>query len=157
MSKFFLSLHVVAAVLAVGPVTVASSLFPPRMRAVLAGNTARMPEVRLLHRVTRTYAWVGIAVPVLGVATAVSMGVLNDAWVMVSLVLTALAAGLLMARILPGQAEALATADGETGAEDRATAEASTRSLAMMTGVFSLLWTVVLVLMIIRPGSTTGA
>ncbi|WP_326666864.1 hypothetical protein [Streptomyces sp. NBC_00385] len=29
--------------------------------------------------------------------------------------------------------------------------------LAMLTGVFNLLWTVVVILMIVRPGSTTGA
>lgn len=29
--------------------------------------------------------------------------------------------------------------------------------LAMLTGVFNLLWATVAVLMIIRPGSTTGA
>ncbi|MFB6505073.1 hypothetical protein [Streptomyces sp. NPDC056410] len=37
---------------------------------------------------------------------------------------------------------------------------AATRSaaarLAMVTGVFNLLWAVVVVLMIVRPGSTTG-
>jgi len=29
--------------------------------------------------------------------------------------------------------------------------------LGMVTGVFNLLWVVVVVLMIVRPGSTTGA
>jgi hypothetical protein len=29
--------------------------------------------------------------------------------------------------------------------------------LAMLTGVFNLLWTTVTILMIVRPGSTTGA
>jgi hypothetical protein len=29
--------------------------------------------------------------------------------------------------------------------------------LGMVTGIFNLLWAVVVVLMIVRPGSTTGA
>lgn len=34
MTKFLLSLHVLAAILAVGPVTVAASMFPPAARRV---------------------------------------------------------------------------------------------------------------------------
>lgn len=36
-------------------------------------------------------------------------------------------------------------------------AGAATARLAMFTGVFNLLWATVTVLMIVRPGSTTGA
>jgi hypothetical protein len=90
----------------------------------------------------QTYAVVGVAVPLLGIATAVSMGVLTQAWVLVSIALTAVAALVLVARILPDQRAALA---GKT----------ATR-LAMTTGIFNLLWVVVTILMIVRPGSTTG-
>ncbi|WP_412180606.1 hypothetical protein [Streptomyces sp. ADMS] len=34
---------------------------------------------------------------------------------------------------------------------------AATVRLAMFTGIFNLLWATVTVLMIVRPGSTTGA
>jgi hypothetical protein len=85
---------------------------------------------------------VGVAVPLLGIATAVSMGVLTQAWVLVSIALTAVAAVVLVASILPDQRAALGGA-------------VVTR-LAMTTGIFNLLWVVVTVLMILRPGSTTG-
>jgi hypothetical protein len=108
--------------------------------------------VRLLHRICRVYAGLGIAVPVLGFATAASMGVLSDAWLITSVTLTAVAAGLLVAFVLPRQEELLGQlADGQP------VERARTARLAMFTGLFNLLWATVTVLMIVRPGSTTGA
>ncbi|GLF96039.1 hypothetical protein [Streptomyces yaizuensis] len=158
MTKFFLSLHVLAAIIAVGPVTVAASMFPPALRQALAapgppGAPGPLVTLRTLHRICRVYAAVGIAVPVFGFATASSLGVLGSAWLITSIVLTAGAAAILLLLLLPGQEQALAAAqDGETPGP-----AASAARLALLTGVFNLLWTVVTVLMIVRPGSTTGA
>ncbi|MPY36167.1 DUF2269 family protein [Streptomyces adustus] len=148
MNKFLLAVHVLAAIVAIGPVTVAASMFPPAARLALAApDDARAVEtVRLLHRICRVYAVVGVVVPVFGFATASSMGVLGDGWLIASIVLTVLAAIVLAVLVLPRQ-EALAEGGG--------TREATVR-LAMFTGVFNLLWAAVTVLMIIRPGSTTG-
>ena len=61
----------------------------------------------------------------------------------------------------PGQERALAAlaetaqAAGEEGV--RGVDRAVTARLAMLTGVFNLLWATVTVLMIVRPGSSTGA
>lgn len=90
--------------------------------------------------------------PVLGFATAAAMGVLSDAWLVASITLTAVAAGLLAAFVLPRQEELL-----EELADGRPVERARTARLAMFTGVFNLLWATVTVLMIVRPGSTTGA
>ncbi|MFD9000570.1 hypothetical protein ACFV0T_06245 [Streptomyces sp. NPDC059582] len=149
MTKFLLAVHVLAAIVAIGPVTVAASMFPPAARRALAApdDTRAVETVRLLHRICRVYAVVGVAVPVFGFGTASDMGVLGDVWLVVSIALTALAAVVLAALVLPRQ-EALA--------EGRGTREATVR-LAMFTGVFNLLWAAVTVLMIVRPGSTTGA
>ncbi|WP_399945429.1 hypothetical protein ACGH52_35500 [Streptomyces sp. BBFR25] len=171
MTKFLLSLHVLAAIVAVGPVTVAASMFPAAARRVPAvapvggggggedaagvgagADTGDVRTVRLLHRICRVYAGLGIAVPVLGFATAASMGVLSDAWLITSVTLTAVAAGLLVAFVLPRQEELLGQlADGQP------VERARTARLAMFTGLFNLLWATVTVLMIVRPGSTTGA
>ncbi|MGW7224487.1 hypothetical protein [Streptomyces sp. NPDC054826] len=109
MTKFLLSLHVLAAIVAVGPVTVAASMFPPAARRAAPGGGAGASDaaratVTVLHRVCRVYARVGIAVPVLGLATALAMGVLGDGWLIASIALTAAAAGLLIAlgRAPPG-------------------------------------------------------
>jgi hypothetical protein len=135
MSAILLSAHVIVAILAVGPITVAASMFPRYARDCA-------PVANVLHRICQTYAVVGVAVPLLGIATAISMGVLTQAWVLVSIALTTVAAVVLVVSILPDQRATLA-------------GKAVTR-LAMTTGIFNLLWVVVTVLMIVRPGSTTG-
>ncbi|MBZ9638900.1 hypothetical protein [Streptomyces sp. PSKA30] len=171
MTKLLLSVHVLASIVAIGPITVAASMFP-RFVKPQTGDDDQSGEERtpataaLLHRICRGYTVVGVAVPVFGLATGAQMGVLGDAWLIVSIILTAIAAALLLMAILPGQERLLAqpagaAAGGGAGAAvDTATAEA-TRSaaarLAMVTGIFNLLWAVVVVLMIVRPGSTTGA
>ncbi|MGW3630157.1 hypothetical protein ACWD7F_08360 [Streptomyces sp. NPDC005122] len=155
MTKFLLAVHVLAAIVAIGPVTVAASMFPPAARKALAeprDDQARS-TVRLLYRICRVYATVGVVVPVFGFATASAMGVLGDTWLIVSIALTALAAVVLAALVLPRQ-----TAIVEGIWHDTAVVgPRATVRLAMFTGVFNLLWAAVTILMIVRPGSTTGA
>ncbi|MGW4485846.1 DUF2269 family protein [Amycolatopsis sp. NPDC004368] len=150
MSKVFLSIHVLAAILAVGPVAVAASMFPAALKR---GDRSTLA---LLHRICRVYAWVSIAVPVFGFAVAGTMKVTGQTWVLVSIALTAVAAVVLVAFVLPGQRAALADSvsavpDGPVAVDTRLAGR-----LAMTTGVFNLLWAVVTVLMIVRPGSSTG-
>ncbi|MFJ9722065.1 DUF2269 family protein [Streptomyces sp. NPDC101209] len=149
MTKLLLTLHVLAAVVAVGPVAVAASMFPPAARRA---DGEAVHTVRLLHRICRVYSAIAVAVPVLGVATAAAMGVMGSGWLVASLTLTAVAAGLLIAFVLPRQDELLAELDAGRPVERPVTVR-----LAMFTGVFNLLWATVTVLMIVRPGSTTGA
>jgi hypothetical protein len=168
MTKALLALHVIAAILAVGPVAVAASMFPAALRA---GDAAR---IGLLHRICRVYAVLGVAVPVFGFATAASLHVLGTPWLLASIGLTGVAALVLGAVVLPAQDRALlalapasgsvptapiaapvtvaTTADTAAPAFDRT----SVARLAMCTGLFNLLWATVTVLMILRPGSTTG-
>jgi uncharacterized membrane protein len=177
MTAFLLSVHVLAAILTIGPVAIAASMFPPALRAAAhdPGNPRKTAAVAILHRITRVYAVIGAIVPVFGVATGASLGVLGDAWLITSMILTASAAAVLIAVILPTQRRGLESLDRATdGALDSAldaaldtapdrgetvpgadAATAAGRSLAMATGVFNLLWAIVVVLMIYRPGSTT--
>lgn len=157
MTKLLLSLHVLAAIIAVGPVTVAASMFPPAVRRAAPAEGDGPAEqavttVALLHRICRVYARVGVLVPVLGLATALAMGVLGDGWLTASITLTAVAAGILLAFVLPRQDELLGQLTGHRPVDRQGTAQ-----LAMFTGVFNLLWATVTILMIVRPGSTTGA
>lgn len=137
MTAFLLSIHVLAAIVLIGPITAAASVFP---RYARAGDR---PVLLALHRISRGYAIPALAVPVFGIATGARLGVLGDAWLLVSMGLTVLAAVLLVAAVIPGQRAVLA--GRPTGA------------LPMVTGLFALTWAVVVVLMIVRPGSTTGA
>ncbi|TXS76314.1 MULTISPECIES: hypothetical protein [unclassified Streptomyces] len=155
MTKFLLAVHVLAAIVAIGPVTVAASMFPPAARKALTEprDDQALSTLRLLYRICRVYATVGVVVPVFGFATAGAMGVLGDTWLIVSIALTAVAAVVLAALVLPRQ-----TAIVEGIWHDTATVgPRATVRLAMFTGVFNLLWAAVTVLMIVRPGSTTGA
>ncbi|MDH6138943.1 MULTISPECIES: DUF2269 family protein [Kitasatospora] len=159
MGKFLLSLHVLAAVIAIGPVTVAASMFPRKARAALAGGPEAAGEasaVHTLNRITKVYAAIGVAVPVLGIGTAQVMGVMSSPWLITSLVLTIVAALVLLVLVLPPQQAVVDTLAGEAEA-DAGKALGGLKMLAMSTGLFSLLWAVVTVLMVVRPGSTTHA
>ncbi|MDO8211247.1 hypothetical protein [Conexibacter sp. CPCC 206217] len=173
MTKLLLSIHVIVAILAVGPVAVAASVFPRSARAAAAagpGDAAALASLRTLHRICRVYAVLALLVPVFGFATAAAMGVLGDAWLSASMVLTGIAGGVLAGLVLPLQDRVLreltAPADapvalpaGDTAVllapADRVRRDAA--QLAMTVGVFNLLWATVTVLMVVRPGSTTGA
>ena len=137
MTKALLAIHVIVAIIAVGPMTVAASMFPAMVRRSL-------DAARLLHRICRVYAFVGIAVPFFGLATAGAMHVIGSPWLIASMILTAAAAAVMSAVILPRQKRVL----GE---------QTTPNLLGMYTGLFNLLWVAVTVLMIVRPGSTTGA
>ncbi|MDH6574922.1 DUF2269 family protein [Kitasatospora sp. MAP5-34] len=162
MAKFLLSLHVLASILFIGPVAVAVSMFPRRAREALAagdGQPSAAASVRLLHRITQVYALLGIAVPVMGVGTAQVMGIMGQTWLIAAVVLTVLAAGSLLLFVLPAQQAVVDAleAGAEPESEGHTRATGGLRLLPMTAGVFNLLWAVVAVLMVIRPGSTTGA
>jgi hypothetical protein len=147
VTKLLLSIHVIAAIIAIGPVAVAASRFPAATRRLLAdGGEREVAELRTLHKICRIYAVVGIVVPAFGLATAQSLDVLGDPWLIISITLTAVAAAVLVLLVLPGQERVLA------GTPDQ---KAPSR-LAMHAGLFNLLWATVTILMITRPGSTTG-
>ncbi|MDV5149626.1 hypothetical protein R1T08_37320 [Streptomyces sp. SBC-4] len=169
MTEFLLSVHVLVAIVTVGSITVAASMFPrvalracggggeqdgPSGESGGTGGTGGTGTAVVLHRVCAGYAVAGVVVPVFGIATGAQLGVLTDAWLIVSMVLTTIAAALLGMAVLPGQRRLLALAEG---AASEAEARPVASRLAMLTGVFNVLWAVVVVLMIVRPGSTTGA
>jgi hypothetical protein len=159
MNAVLLSLHVLAAIIAIGPICVAASMFPAEARRALdsPGDNAATRLV-VLARISRVYAALGVAVPVLGMMTAASMDVLSQTWVIVSMGLTLVAALVLAFVVLPRQQSLLAdvTTHSEVGGDVAVVARQKIGGLAMATGVFNLLWAAVTVLMIVRPGSTTG-
>jgi hypothetical protein len=145
-----LAAHVVAGILFVGPVAVTTSMFPrvvPTATTGVGGPTARSresaPVATTLHRITRTYAVAALAVPAIGLVLAATQGRLNEVWIVVAMVLTAVAGGLLALRIVPLQGDTLA----------RAATSGDLRALRSLTGIFNLLWVTVVVLMVLRPGA----
>ncbi|AMT69700.1 DUF2269 family protein [Mycobacteroides immunogenum] len=151
MTKVLLSIHVLAVILAVGPIAVAASMFPAFARRAAADGGAELGSLRTLHRVCRVYAGVGIAVPMFGLPLADLMGVLGSPWLIASLLLTGVAAAVLVFVVLPRQRRVVALLGDGASVDARVFAR-----LAMFTGIFNMLWAVVTVLMIVRPGSSTG-
>lgn len=161
MAKFLLSVHVLAAILLIGPVTIAASLFPRYARQALAHGPEQQSaksSVQLLHRICRVYSVAAVAVPIFGVGTAEVMGVMGSAWLIASTALTAVAAILLGIAVLGIQDDVVTQLDKP----DQASPSAQSLTLrlprlSMITGLFALTWLIVVILMIVRPGSTTGA
>ncbi|MER6942931.1 hypothetical protein ABT294_02795 [Nonomuraea sp. NPDC000554] len=174
MEAVLLSVHVLAGIVFVGGSAVAASLFSryapvtagvaagPAVGdvpagAVVGGGTAELSAdasgernravAVALHRITRGYGVFGVVVPLVGIVLATVQGRTGEIWIMVSMVLTAAAGGLLALQIYPRQREALAEPDDGK----------QLRTLSMLAGIYNLLWAVVVVLMIVRPGSTVGA
>jgi hypothetical protein len=160
MNKFFLTVHILAAILCVGPVTIAAGMFPPIARRTLSTDSTGTDStgspdaggLQVLHRITRIYAWASLAVPVFGFALAGSMQVMDEAWLIVSIVLTLIAAMVLAFLVVPAQAAVLAATDATP--EVRTGVLSKAKQLSMTSGIFSLLWVIVLVLMVVRPGHT---
>ncbi|WP_428341192.1 hypothetical protein [Mycobacterium sp.] len=151
MKSFLLSIHILAGILFVGPVALSTSLFPryAPVAATAAGTEdagRSFDTAGLLHRITRRYGVLALVIPVVGLALAVAQRRTTEVWVLVAMVLTAIAGGLLALQITPRQREALASPDD--GVE--------LRRLGMLSGIFNLLWAAVVVLMIVRPGSSSA-
>ncbi|WP_329080387.1 MULTISPECIES: hypothetical protein [unclassified Streptosporangium] len=164
MEAVLLSVHVLAGIVFVGGSAVATSLFPryapvvagvpvgpaaggdpagpPPEAAEVSGERNRAVAV-VLHRITRVYGVFGVVVPVVGIVLGLVQGRMGEVWITVSMVLTAVAGGLLALRIYPGQRDALAEPDGG----------GRLRALSMAAGIYNLLWAAVVVLMIARPGA----
>ncbi|MEV0200957.1 hypothetical protein [Nonomuraea sp. NPDC050691] len=163
MEHVLLSVHVLASIVFVGGSAVAASLFPryapvavpapdgagppsegPQSQGGAKGSGERDRAVAaVLHRVTGGYAAFGLVVPVFGIALATAQGRMGEIWITVSMLLTAVAGGLLATQIHPRQRQALR----EPGDARRL------RTLSMLAGIYNLAWAAVVVLMIVRPGS----
>ena len=170
MENVLLSVHVLAGIVFVGGSAVAASLFPryapvtvhavtghavtghtesghpetghPETGRTETGDRNRAVAVAM-HRISRGYGIAGIVVPVVGIALAIVQGRMSEMWINLAMVLTVAAGVVLAWQIVPGQRAALAEPDDGR----------RLRRLAMFAGVYNLLWAVVVVLMIVRPGA----
>ena len=165
MENVLLSVHVLAGIVLVGGSAVAASLFPryapvtsPAVTVpaeagkteaghIETGRTEAAERNRAvavaMHRISRGYGIAGIVVPVVGIALALVQGRMSEMWINLAMVLTVAAGVVLAWQIVPGQRAALAEPDDGR----------RLRRLAMLAGVYNVLWAVVVVLMTVRPGA----
>jgi hypothetical protein len=146
MESLLLSAHVVVGILFVGPVAMTTTLFPRFARASDGGDDqgSSPPRVAVaLHRATKLYGALALAVPVIGILLAVVQGRMAEIWITAAMILTAVAGALLALRIVPAQRDVLHAAVAGQGL----------RTLTIWSAVFNVIWAAVVVLMIVRPGA----
>jgi hypothetical protein len=146
VESLLLSVHVLADILFVGPIAVSTSLFPRFAPVAGEGGHGNADIAAMLYRITRVYGTLALVVPLVGVLLAMVQGRATEIWIIVAMVLTAAAGGLLALQIAPRQREAL----------DAPPAATALRRLGMLAGIFNLLWALVVILMVVRPGAHLG-
>lgn len=145
MNDVYLFLHVASAILFIGAVTFATSLFPRYATAEDAAEyvgRGGQPAAAAMHRITQLYGLLAVICPAVGLIMAVRYDALGETWIWLSLLLTVAAWLLLLLKIIPQQEKML----NEPAAAKRVKGQASA-----FAGVFNLLWFVVLVLMYVKP------
>lgn len=135
-----LVLHITFAIALIGPVTLATSLFPRY------ATVAELPVARALFRVGRSYAFASLLVPAIGLILAQRVGYGSAGWVNASLGIYVAAFLLLAALVVPRQQKVVRGLEAGTAA--------SASDLGMLrgtSGLFSLSWLVILYLMVAKP------
>ena len=154
MTTFLIFLHVVAAILLLGPVVVSTSMFPRQAAESRAGGEEATGRASVLHRITTTYGMLSLLVPLLGaVVLAFDWDTYkSNFWFHTAIVLSVIAWGILLAMVIPQQRKMM----GSLGALSPAEADPSDvtenfeKSKAKATagaGIFNLLWLLTLILM----------
>ncbi|KXB54290.1 hypothetical protein [Corynebacterium sp. DNF00584] len=155
MTTLAIAIHVIAAILLVGPVMVSTSMFPAQIVNAQGGNTGALS---ILHRITKTYGLFSAIVPVLGVAVFLTdlatYGKQGQFHASIALAIVAWA--LLIFVVIPKQKAVVAALGGDTDtvqaaapADKPVDLEKSRSQIAMFSGIFNLLWIIIAILMFI--------
>lgn len=154
MNTLFTFLHVAAAIVLLGPVVVATSMFPAEAARAKAGGEEATGRAAVLHKVSTTYGMLSALVPLLGgVVMAFDWNTYStNYWLHTAIVLSVIAWALLFFMVIPHQRKMMASlgaldpADADpsdaTGDFEKCKAKASAGA-----GIFNLMWVLVLVLM----------
>lgn len=142
MTLVLIILHVMTAILLLGPLTVGVSMFPPQMLKASQGDAAALGASRILHRISATYGLWSVMVPVIGAAvmfsdwaTYKSQGTFH-----LAIVLSIIAWALLFFMVAPTQKKAMAALENNDAAFDFAGAK---KKLSITSGIFCLLWVLI--------------
>ena len=154
MTTFLIFLHVVAAILLLGPVVVSTSMFPRQVAESRTGGEEATGRASVLYRITKTYGMLSLLVPLLGGAVLASDWETYKAnyWFHTAIVLSVIAWAILLAMVIPQQRKMMGTL-GALPAADADPADQTTnfeKSKAKATagaGIFNLLWMLTLILM----------
>ena len=154
MTTFLIFLHVVAAILLLGPVVVSTSMFPRQVAESRAGGEEATGRASVLYRITKTYGMLSLLVPLLGGAVLAFDWETYKAnyWFHTAIVLSVIAWAILLGMVIPQQRKMMGTL-GALPAADADPADVTNnfeKSKAKATagaGIFNLLWMLTLILM----------
>ncbi|RAV32689.1 hypothetical protein [Corynebacterium heidelbergense] len=159
MSHFFVFLHVVTAILFIGPVAVTTSMFAPTYRKAKGGDAGAAGQLRLLHRISRLYGMISLVVPVLGLILLFGFGEGKGEYGFhIATLLSIIAWAVLLFLVIPSQRRGLVAANALEAGDNPFTDEAAKArtnttklpgQLAMFAGIFNLLWFVTAILMFV--------
>ncbi|MDO4908234.1 MAG: DUF2269 domain-containing protein [Corynebacterium sp.] len=150
-------LHVIAAILFLGPVTVAVSAFGPAILGASQGDELSRGRALSMYKITRTYGLLSLIIPILGLAAMFTDGGYWSEWRFhVSILLSVIAWALLFFVIAPKQNRAIQALDihepGEESPAERPQISDWNKvkgQSAMFGGIFSLLWVIVAIFMLV--------
>lgn len=163
MNTFLTFLHVAAAIILLGPVVVATSMFPSEAVKARAGAEESVGRASVLHKITKNYGLLSLLVPLLGgVVMAFDWDLYHtNYWLHTAIILSAIAWGILYFMVIPqqrrimGSLGALDPADADP-ADRTANFEKSKAQASAGAGIFNLMWVLVLGLMFLpAPSSAT--
>jgi hypothetical protein len=146
MLKLLLAIHLVLAVFAIGPLVHAVTT---AARGIRQGDGAATASS---SRVLRVYSYTSVLVILAGLALmsqkrrGAKLGEIDDTWIWLSILLWAVAIGLVLGVAVP-------TLDKATrGIQEQASVVTLTGRVAAAGGVVALIMLVIVVLMVYRPG-----
>lgn len=148
MTSLLIAIHVLAAVLLMGPVMISVSAFQGQMLKAKDGDAKALGAASTLHRLTSQYGPLSAIVPIAGLAVFLTnldaFG--SEGRFHASVALTLVAWIILIALIIPRQKKTLAAI--ESGSQD-VDFEKQKKQLSMFGGIFNLLWIITAILMFI--------
>lgn len=155
-SNILIFIHVAAAILLLGPVTVAVSAFPRQAANAKLGDAKAAATAAFHHRITNGYGLLSLAVPLVGaIIMFLDFDAYRTQWQFhTALLLSVIAWVVLLAMVIPQQRKmmgslgALDPAEADPEKDYTANFEKSKKMATIGGGIFNLLWIIMLVLMI---------
>jgi len=160
MTTILIVFHVLAAVLFLGPVTVAISTFQTQAVKAQAGDTRAAGAASVLHKLTNVYGMLAALVPLLGVGIMMTDSAYwSDGRFHIATTLAVIAWLILLFLIIPRQKKMMgslglldaADHDPESDVLPAEKFDKTKSQLSMFGGIFSLLWVIMLILMYWSP------
>lgn len=148
MTSLLIAIHVLAAVLLMGPVMITVSAYQGQMMKAKDGDSKALGAATTLHRLTSQYGPLSAIVPVAGIAVFLTnlSAFGSEGRFHISILLAVIAWVILIAVIIPRQKKTLAAL--ESGSRDVDFVKEK-KQLSMFGGIFNLLWIITALLMFV--------